>query len=93
MTLPVVWLPEADADLRDALAGIGMCAWGLGERFALAIEAAVKALKENPLRFLVIYCIRHRAGVRRFHFRGSGESDCGIAYFHARRDPRRWQSR
>jgi len=49
--LPVVWLPEADADLRDALAWYRNVRSGLAEHFALAIEAAVEALKENPLRF------------------------------------------
>ena len=97
MTLPVVWLPEADADLKDALAWYRNVRSGLAEHFALAMEAAVEALRENPLRFPVIYRNRRRAGVRRFPygiiFEVQENRIVVIACFHARRDPRRWQSR
>lgn len=51
MTLPVVWIPEADADLREA------CAWydrihpDLGMRFALAVDVAVEVIAQSPLHF------------------------------------------
>lgn len=97
MTLPVVWLPEADADLRDARAGYQNVRLGLAEHFALAIEAAVEALKENPLRFPVIYRNRRRVGVRRFSygiiFEVQENRIVVIACFHARHDRHRWQSR
>jgi hypothetical protein len=44
VTLPVVWLPEADTELQEA------CAWyddirpELGERFARAVEAALEEI-------------------------------------------------
>jgi plasmid stabilization system protein ParE len=53
VTLPVVWLPEADADLRDALAWYRNVRSGLAEDFVLATEAAVEALGKNPQRFPV----------------------------------------
>ena len=38
MTLPVVWLPEADADLREATAWYRDIRPDLALRFALAVE-------------------------------------------------------
>jgi hypothetical protein len=32
---------------------------GLGERFALAVDATVEAIAERPLQFKVVYRIRH----------------------------------
>jgi len=48
---------------------------GLGDRFALAVEATVEALAEHPLQFPVAYRGRRRAGVRRFPY--ARPSDCG----------------
>jgi hypothetical protein len=55
VTLPVVWLPEADADVRAARAWYDGVRPALGEQFALAVDAAVKAIVETPLRFPIIY--------------------------------------
>ena len=38
MTLPVVWLPEADADLKEARAWYDNVRPELGERFAYAVR-------------------------------------------------------
>ena len=65
MKLPVVWLPEADADVKEARAWYDNVRPALGEQFALAVDAAVEAIAENPLRFPIIYRNRRRAGVRR----------------------------
>ena len=78
MTLPVVWLPEADAELRDARDWYDNIRPDLGERFARAVEDAVQAIAEHPLQFPVIYRGRRRAGIWRFpygiffEFRSSG---------------------
>jgi len=42
--LPVVWLPEAGADLIEARAWYDRISSDLGERFALAVEATVEAI-------------------------------------------------
>ena len=47
--LPVVWTPEANADLEDATSWYGDIRPDLGIRFALAVEATVEAVAENPL--------------------------------------------
>ena len=64
--LPVVWLPEAEADAREAVVWYRKVRSELGDQFALAIEATMGAITENPLRFPVVYRSRRRAGVRRF---------------------------
>ena len=66
MTLPVVWMPEANEDLLEAQAWYDDIRPELGERFALTVEATVEAIAENPLQFPVVYRSRRRAGVRRF---------------------------
>ena len=61
MTLPVVWIPEANEDLLDARAWYDNISPRLGERFAFAIDATVEAMAEHPLQFPVV----HRAVVVR----------------------------
>jgi plasmid stabilization system protein ParE len=51
VTLPVVWVPEADADLKDALAWYESIHPDLRVRFALAVDAAVEGIGRNPLAF------------------------------------------
>lgn len=97
MTLPVVWIPEAHADLKEAVAWYEGINPSLRERFAVAVDAAVEAIVENPLRFPVLHRRRRRAGVRRFPYGIIFELEdhriVVIACFHGRRDPRRWQGR
>ncbi len=47
MTLPVVWLPEASADLEEARAWYENIRPELGERFALAVERTVEEQSRN----------------------------------------------
>jgi plasmid stabilization system protein ParE len=97
MTLPVVWIAEADADLKAALAWYEDIRSELGVRFAQAVEAAVEAIAQNPLRFPVVYKTRRRAGVWRFpygiFFEVEEHRIVVIACFHGRRNPKRWQIR
>jgi plasmid stabilization system protein ParE len=48
MTLPVVWLPEADTELQEARAWYDDIRPELGERFARAVEAALEEIAEHP---------------------------------------------
>jgi plasmid stabilization system protein ParE len=66
VTLPVVWTPEANEDLLEARAWYDNIGAGLGDRFALTVEATVDAVAEHPLQFPVVYRNRRRAGVWRF---------------------------
>ena len=97
MKLPVVWMPEANAELQQARAWYEDVRPELGERFAEAVEATVNAMAESPLRFPVVHRGRRRAGVRRFpygiFFEVQEDRVVVIACFHSKRDPKRWQSR
>jgi hypothetical protein len=97
VTPPVVWIPEANEDLQERGLGMTAFAGGLGSVFALAVEATVEAIADNPLQFPVVYRSRRRAGVRRFpygiFFEVQEHRIVVIACFHGRRNPRRWQSR
>ncbi len=97
MTLPVVWMPEAAADLKEARDWHDDIRAELGERFALAVEATVEAIRQNPLQFAAVYRNRRRAGVRRFpygiFFEVQEHRILVIACFHGKRSPKRWLSR
>ena len=95
--LPVVWIPEANAELKEARAWYDTIRSELGNRFALAVEETVDAVAEHPLQFPVVYRGRRRAGVRRFpygiFFEVQEQRIVVIACFHGRRNPKRWQAR
>ena len=97
MTLTVVWLPEADAELQEARTWYDDIRPELGERFARAVENTVEAIAEHPFQFPVIYRERRRAGVWRFpygiFFEIQEHRILIIACFHGRRKPKRWQRR
>jgi hypothetical protein len=68
VTLPVVWLPEADANAHEAVAWYRNIRSELGDQFALGIEATVEAISAHPLRFPIVYRNRLRAGIHRFPY-------------------------
>lgn len=97
MTLPVVWIPEADADLREARTWYDDIHADLGMRFALAVDAAVEVIARSPLRFQIVHREIRRAGVKRFpygiFFKVESRRIVVIACMHGRRNPRRWKIR
>ena len=97
MTLPVVWLPEADAELKQALAHYDAIRPELGARFIQAVEETIEAVASAPLRFAVVDKDRRLAGVRRFpygiFFLVEESRVVVIACFHGQRNPKHWQSR
>jgi toxin ParE1/3/4 len=97
VSLPVVWLPEAQAELIQALERYDGIRPELGEQFASAVMESVEAIASTPLRFAVVDKSRRRAGVRRFpyglFFLVEETRVVVIACFHGKRDPRRWQQR
>jgi len=97
VTFPVVWTPEAQADLEEAYAWYADRGSQVAERFALAVEATVQAIAGNPQQFPVVHRGRRRAGVRRFPsgiiFEVQEERIVVMACFHGRRNPQRWRLR
>jgi plasmid stabilization system protein ParE len=97
VTLPVVWLPEADAELKETVARYESIRPELGLRFAEAVDKTVESIAEAPLRFAVVDQGRRRAGVRRFpyglFFLAENTRIVVIACFHGKRNPKHWQLR
>jgi plasmid stabilization system protein ParE len=97
VTLPVVWLPEADAELKEALARYESISAPLAQRFAEAVVDTVEEIAAAPLHFAVVEKGRRRAGVHRFpyglFFFMEKRRIVVIACFHGRRNPRHWQLR
>lgn len=97
MTLPVIWLPEAEAELHHARDWYDTIRVELGHRFALAVEETVEIIAEHPLQFPIVHRGRRRAGVRRFPygiiFEVQEHRILVIACFHAKRNPQRWRDR
>ncbi|RXH57522.1 type II toxin-antitoxin system RelE/ParE family toxin [Granulicella sibirica] len=97
MNLPVVWLPEAVAELKEAAAWYSNVRPELGIRFAQAIDATMENISANPLLFAVADRNRRRAGVRRFpygiFFIDEPNRIVVIACFHGKRNPRHWKTR
>ncbi len=94
---PPILRPAAAADLEDAYRWYEAQQPGLGEEFLAAAEAVKKSVVANPQQFPVIHRQTRRALFRRFpyglHYRIVDDQIVFVACMHARRDPRRWQSR
>ncbi len=97
MTLPVVWLTEADNELKEAMARYDSIRPELAQRFAEAVVDAVARMADAPLHYAVVDKGRRRAGVHRFpyglYFVVEETRIVVIGCFHGRREPRHWQSR
>ena len=97
MTLPVVWIREAAAELTRAQTWYEGRLEGLGKRFARAVDRTVTAIADNPIQFPSAHLRVRRAGVRRFphglFYQVADDRIVVIACFHARRNPRQWRRR
>jgi plasmid stabilization system protein ParE len=97
LTLPVVWLPQADAELKEALARYESIRPELALRFVEAVVDAVEQIAAAPLQFPKLENGRRRAGVRRFPYGLIFFIDESrivvIACFHGRRNPIHWRTR
>jgi len=97
VNLPVVWIPEANDDLQKTREWYYNIRPALGDRFALAVEATIKAIAEHPLRFPAVHRVCRRAGVRRFpygiFFEMQEDRIVVIACFHGSRNPSHWRAR
>ena len=97
MTLPVVGLPEADAELKEARARYESIHPELAQRFAEAVADTIEKVAVAPLHCAVVEKGRRRVGVRRFpygiFFLLKETRIVVIACFHGRRNPRHRQLR
>ena len=94
---PPIVRPAASADVEDAYRWYEAQQTGLGEEFLAAANTVMESVVANPLQFPVIHRQTHRALFRRFpyglYYRIVDDQIVVVACMHARRNPRRWQSR
>jgi plasmid stabilization system protein ParE len=97
VTVPIVWLPEAEADLRAVKSWYDERRAALGDQFVSAVGATVESISKSPRRFPTIYRNRRRARVRRFPygiiFDVQEQRIVVIAGFHFKHNPKLWQVR
>jgi plasmid stabilization system protein ParE len=97
MSLPLIITPEAEEDLADARAWYERKREGLGERFVLAVEAALDHIRRAPQGATEVYPEVRRVVVQRFpygvFYRIDPDQIAVLAVYHSRRDPRGWQAR
>ncbi|MFH1418392.1 MAG: type II toxin-antitoxin system RelE/ParE family toxin [Planctomycetota bacterium] len=97
MTRHILIRPEAESELADAYRWYEVQRSGLGLELLLSIEATIEGIRENPESFPVIHEGIRRALARRFpygvFYLVEQEAIVVLAIFHARRDPKHWQSR
>jgi plasmid stabilization system protein ParE len=97
MTLPVVFRRPAQDEFREATLWYEAKRAGLGAAFRAEIDRAIVDTAENPQRFPRILgetrCVRVRRFPYSVFFLPESTRVVILAVFHARRDPKRWQSR
>ena len=94
---PPVFRPAAAADVQEAYRWYEIQRVGLGEEFLGAVTTAIQSVLANPQQFPVVHRQTRRVLLRRFpyglYYRLVQEQVVVVACMHARRDPRRSQSR
>jgi plasmid stabilization system protein ParE len=97
VTRRVVFRPEAEAELAEAVDWYEARGRGLGTEFLRAVEAAIATLQRHPTLFPIAFGTARRAVLRRFPYNViytvSDDEIVIAACIHGRRDPRRWQTR
>jgi plasmid stabilization system protein ParE len=97
MTVQVVFRDVARAEFDFAALRYDRQRAGLGTEFVAEIDAAVRLAATYPDRFPVKHADIHRVPVRRFpysvFYRVEPARIVVLAVFHARRNPRIWQTR
>jgi toxin ParE1/3/4 len=97
MSLSVSIRPEAEVDLAEAYQWYEERRAGLGDQFLLSVEAILDAIQRHPESFPVVHKQVRRALLRRFPYAAfyavGDEEIVVLAFFHASRDPKRWQDR
>jgi toxin ParE1/3/4 len=97
MTRSVRFLPEAEAELFEAMDWYQARGRGLGDEFARAVEAAISAIERFPEIYPVVRGMARRLTLRRFPYNlvyvATNDEIVVVACIYAGRDPRRWHRR
>jgi plasmid stabilization system protein ParE len=97
MSRPIIFRPEAEADVTEAIGWYEGRVIGLGFEFLKTLDACLQRIARNPEHYPAIHKTVRRALLRRFpygvFFLAESERVVVLAVFHAKRDPRRWLDR
>jgi len=92
MARPVLFLPHAEVELVDAQRWYDQQAFGLGDRFFLAVDLLIPRIGDMPKQFPAVRGEIRRALVRHFpyalYFREETEAIYILACTHTSRNPR-----
>jgi toxin ParE1/3/4 len=97
MSVPAVYLPEAEGDIELTFEAYEKAQVGLGDRFAEAIRDQVEKICSNPQLYGVFRRGIRASTVRGFpfviYYRDRGDAVLIVAVQHGRRSSRRWRGR
>ena len=97
MTRRLVFRPEVEAELAEAVDWYEAHGRGLGADFLRALDAAIAVVQRHPTLYPTVFGTARRAVLRRFPYSVvyvvDDEEIVIAACIHGRRDPRRWQTR
>ena len=88
MNYVLVFRPEVQEEVNEAYNWYEKQKLGLGDEFLDAVEQTLNRVSSMPESYQVVYRDVRRAVVKRFSSRV-----IVTAIFHARRDPKLWQTR
>lgn len=92
---PIVFRPEAEAELAEAVDWYEARGRGLGAEFLRSLDAALSHVQRHPALYPTVFRQARRAVLRRFPYSLIYVVHDGFiviaACIHGRRDPRRWQ--
>jgi plasmid stabilization system protein ParE len=97
MSLPIVFLPEAQDDVDGAYAGYEQRSIGLGDRFLEALRDQLDRIQANPALYGVLHQDVRAAPLRKFpyvvYYRAEASRTLILAVQHGRRSSRAWRGR
>lgn len=89
--------PEAESEMTDAFDWYEEYVPGLGSELLLTANTTFESILHNPEQFPIIHDTVRRALLQRFpygvYFVLEPEQIVVIAFFHGKRNPKRWQER
>lgn len=97
MSFAIKILPDAEADIREAVMWYESQKIGLGERFVESLNTVFTLICERPASFPIVHRDIRRALTKRFPFGVffllEEDTVMVLAVYHASRDPRNWKNR
>ncbi|MEX5212848.1 MAG: type II toxin-antitoxin system RelE/ParE family toxin [Nitrospiraceae bacterium] len=97
MTRRIVFRPEAETELAEAVDWYEARSQGLGAEFLRSLDAVLAQVQRHPTLYPVVFGTARRAVLRRFPYSLiyvlRDDELLIAACIHSRRDPKRWQER